>query len=258
MKQDFDLITWSFPEEKSVKILPIGDVHLGALEHNAKEWEKFVKWVEEQEDTYLFLLGDLVNNSVKTSKGSVYEDMRPMEQKRRMVEYLKPIRHKILAMVSGNHENRTIREVDMDITGDIASKLDIEDKYRPDMAFVRVQLWKVPATSRFYQTYIFALAHGSTRKKAETFQYAIDGIDAFVSAHTHGENMQRQAKIVVNPRKGTIDYKPVWNIVCSSWLTYGGYAMRKMYLPTDYARADHPQTLILDHRQRHKWITVVD
>lgn len=258
MKQDFDLITHRFPEARNVKILPVGDVHFGAIDHNNKEWERFISWVGEQDDCFLFLLGDLVNNAVKTSVGSVYEDIRPMEQKRRMAEYLKPIRHKILAIISGNHELRSKKEVDDDITYDIASKLDIEDLYRQNMAFVKVIINKLPGQNRYYQTYTFALTHGSTVRKGETFPYAIEGIDAFVSAHTHGERSSRQAKIVLNSQKESIEYKPVWNIVASSWLNYGGYAMRKMYLPYDHARAEHPQTLVLDHHERKKWITVID
>ena len=260
MKKDFDLITHRFPDSRELRILPVGDVHYGAIDHNNGEWERFTSWVSEQEDCYLFLLGDLINNSVKSSVGSVYEDIRPMEQKRKMVAYLEPIRHKILAIVSGNHELRSKKEVDDDITYDIASKLDIEDVYRPNMAFVKINLNKVPGgnRARWYQSYTFALTHGSTIRKGETFPYAIDGIDAFVSAHTHGERSSRQAKIVLNSQRESIEYRPFWNIVTSSWLNYGGYAMRKMYMPYDHARAEHPQMLILDGDQRKKWITVID
>ena len=41
MKNDFELIVHSF--EKPITIYPISDVHLGSLEHNSEEWEKFVE-----------------------------------------------------------------------------------------------------------------------------------------------------------------------------------------------------------------------
>ena len=43
MKNDFELIVHSF--EKPITIYPISDVHLGSLEHNSEEWEKFVNQI---------------------------------------------------------------------------------------------------------------------------------------------------------------------------------------------------------------------
>ena len=68
-----------------------------------------------------------MNNATKTSVSNVYaETMRPREQKRKLVEMLTPLRDKILVATPGNHERRSIRDVDEDPMYDIMCKLDLE------------------------------------------------------------------------------------------------------------------------------------
>lgn len=43
MLSDFEIITRHFPENNDIKIYPISDVHLGAAEYLATEWDKFCK-----------------------------------------------------------------------------------------------------------------------------------------------------------------------------------------------------------------------
>jgi DNA polymerase II small subunit/DNA polymerase delta subunit B len=45
---DFEIITRHFPENKDIKIYPISDVHLGAGEHMAPEWDNFCKKILEE------------------------------------------------------------------------------------------------------------------------------------------------------------------------------------------------------------------
>ena len=49
--------------DKDITIYPISDVHLGALEHNADEWEKFIDKIKNEPNSYLILNGDLMNNA---------------------------------------------------------------------------------------------------------------------------------------------------------------------------------------------------
>ena len=140
MLNDFEMITHEF--NQPITIIPISDVHFGALEHLGKEWIEFCKRIADEENTYIILGGDLVNNNVRTC-GFInpYDDLvRPSEQKKRMVEFLEPIKDKILCAVTGNHEARSLKDDDVDITYDIMAKLDIEDIYRQNMAFMKVSL----------------------------------------------------------------------------------------------------------------------
>lgn len=57
MRDDFTMIIKKIPNNRNIKIYPISDVHLGAIEHMEKEWEEFRKRVEKEEDSYIIQAG---------------------------------------------------------------------------------------------------------------------------------------------------------------------------------------------------------
>ena len=110
----------------------------------------------------IILGGDLLNNSLKSSVANIYEEtMRPREQKRRMAEMLKPISHKILCAVNGNHERRSGKDADDDPTYDIMCKLDLEHLYRENMAFLCLRFGNKKGDGLRNPTYTFVVTHGA-------------------------------------------------------------------------------------------------
>lgn len=260
MLHDFDLIQHTFPHD--IDIYPIADVHLGAIEHAETEWQAFLKRVE-KENAYLVLAGDLLNNSTRGTRfaNPFDEVLRPREAKRRMVEYLKPISDRILCAVSGNHEARTLRDSDQDLTYDICAKLNIEHLYRENMAFVRIALGKRSREPKPEATYVFCVTHGSgggvltgsAVNKSERFGgQVLEGIDCIVTGHVHKGFISKPAKIVVDVQNGTVSMKHYTVVSCTSWLNYGGYAARAMLLP---AQTCDPQRLHLVCSRGRKQIT---
>lgn len=263
MKSDFEMIVKELPNAPSYTVYAISDVHLGALEHNQREWINFCRRVEEEENSYVFLGGDLINNATRSSVSNIFEEtMRPREQKKLMVECLKPIKHKILAAVSGNHERRSIKDADDDPTYDILAKLDLEDIYRPNIAFIKLNCCRRD-DGKYRNAYVFALTHGAgggiytgaTVNRNERFGYVIDGIDCLIVGHTHKGTVTKPQKILVDAHNNNVVYKPFTVIGMTSWMNYGGYAVQKMLLPSHGGEADYPQKIILNGT-RTKRLTV--
>ncbi len=258
MLHDFDLIRHSFDRE--IDIYPIADVHLGALERAEPEWQAFLRRVE-KDNAYVILAGDLLNNSTRGTRfaNPFDEVLRPREAKRRMVEYLSPIKDRILAITSGNHEQRSLRDVDQDLTYDICTKLDIEHLYRESMAFVAIGVGKRKSEKKPLQTFVFCVTHGhgggyltgSAVNKTERFGTIIEGVDCIVTAHVHKGFISRPSKIVVDPHNNFISMRPYTVISCVSWLNYGGYAARAMLNPAEVC---NPQKLHLEARYDRKAI----
>lgn len=241
MMDDFEMIVHKF--NNPITIFPISDVHYGALEHRKKEWELFCRTIEETNNAYVILGGDLVNNSIRNSVANPFDEIvRPREQKKQMVEFLKPISDKIICAVSGNHEYRTEKDVDSDITYDIMAKLNIEDLYRSNVAFMKC--------SCIDCAYTFAVTHGTgggiytgaTVNRNERFGNIIDGCDCLIVGHTHKGTVSKPSKIVIDAKNNVVNIKSYTVISCVSWLNYGGYASRKMLLPSETA---NPQKLLL-------------
>lgn len=247
MFDDFTMITHELPPVDTV-IIPIGDVHLGAREHMAKEWDAFCKDILDRENVYLFIGGDLLNNGVKTSVSNVYEEiLRPREAKQEMTRMLEPLRDRILAGVGGNHERRN-KDVDNDPLYDVFCKLDIEERYRSNLAFVKVRLSAGDhnAAGDMRPCYMFVMAHGagssiyttSAAARPERFGMAIDGMDCQVTFHTHKPLNAPVGKIQIDKRNEKVSVVPWRLVVGSSWLNYAGYAGQKLLTPTVHCRQE--------------------
>lgn len=239
MLNDLDLIKHQFPDD--ITIYPISDVHLGAVEHAEKEWEAFIRKIK-SENSYLILAGDLLNNGIRSCSfvNPFDETMRPRDAKRKMVEYLEPIKDRVLCVVTGNHERRTYRNDDQDLTYDICTKLDIEHLYRENIAYMSVSIGQRATETKAISTFNFAVTHGAgggiytgaAVNRDERFGNVIDGLDCLIAGHVHKGFITKPAKICIDSRNSVVTMKHYVVISCVSWLNYGGYAARAMLLPS--------------------------
>lgn len=244
MLKDFEMIIHHFPKNEDLVLYPVSDVHLGASEHMQRPWELFCQNVLQQENAKIILCGDLINNATRSSVSNIFEEtMRPSEQKKIMAKMLEPLRDRILCAVSGNHERRSIKDCDDEPTYDIMCKLDIENLYRENIAFVKLQIGDVNGAGDRNPTYTMAVSHGAgggiltggAVNRSERFGYVLDGIDLLVSGHTHKPYVTQPAKIVVDRHNNKVSLKPFKVVSASAWLEYGGYAAQKMLLPSSHA-----------------------
>lgn len=92
-------------------IVPLGDLHHGAINSDTKELKKTIKKIADL-DAKVILMGDLIENASKTSVGAgVYEqNLNPSEQISDLIELLQPIKKNILFSIIGNHESRELSE----------------------------------------------------------------------------------------------------------------------------------------------------
>ena len=162
MLRDFEMIVHKFPDGQDITIIPIADVHLGARECMEQEFISFINSIADKPNVYVCLLGDLLNNAVKSSVSNIYDELyRPSEAKRMMAKILEPIRERILFSVTGNHERRTSREMDDDPNYDIMAKLDLEHLHRENVAFVKLQFGTRSIKGQKRPTYTMVGMHGS-------------------------------------------------------------------------------------------------
>lgn len=248
MLNDFILIQHKFND--GITIYPIGDVHLGAIEHCGAAWNSFCDMVSKDKNKKIILVGDLMNNATRCSVSNVFEEtLRPREQKKRMVEYLEPIRDHILCAVSGNHERRSGKDADNDPMYDIMTKLDLEDYYRQNAAFMKISCGQYPHGD-YRATYTFLVTHGAgggiytgaAVNRNERFGNVVEGLDCLIVGHTHKGTVSRPSKIVIDAYNNKVSMKHYTVVSSVSWLNYGGYALQKMLLPSDVAK---PQQIIL-------------
>jgi len=238
MLDDFTPIIHHLPG-RDTRIYAIGDTHIGAREADIEGLKKFIAKIAEERDSYVVLLGDLINNGLKDSKTNCYEEIAsPSAQIDMAVELFTPIKDKILGAVGGNHEARTKRAADLDPAYAICLMLSIGELYRPNLAAIRVILKRGNTKNR----YALLLVHGKTANKKRQFSYATDGFDAIISGHTHSGLVEKPAKLVFTSGNKVV-VKPVISLTATSWLSYGGYAAASLYTPS---ATSSPQALVLE------------
>lgn len=261
MLSDFILIQKHFGANEDIKIYPISDVHLGAAEHMEKEWEKFCSAVLNEENAYIVLGGDLINNATRNSVSNIFEEtMRPSQQKRIMAEMLEPLKNRILCSVSGNHERRSGKDADDNPTYDIMAKLDLEDLHRENIAFIKIQIGDIDGAGQKNPTYTIAVTHGAgggiytgaAVNRNERFGYVCDNLDCLIVGHTHKAFVTQPQKIYIDARNNKVSFKPFKVVSSTSWLEYGGYAVQKMLLPSSHA----PQTILLHGNKKKIDVTM--
>lgn len=261
MLPDFEMVVHRFEDRPDLTIIPISDVHLGAAEHMEKEWASFCENVLSNPNVRIILVGDLINNATRNSVSNVFEEtMRPREQKKMMTQMLMPLRDRILAGVSGNHERRSLKDADDDPSYDIMCKLDLENLYRENIAFIKIQMGKARADGLANPTYTIVATHGAgggiytgaAVNRNERFGYVIDGMDCLIVGHTHKPFVTQPSKIKINPYNNTVSMRPFKVVSTTSWLFWGGYAAQKMLLPSSHA----VQTITLTGKRKEIVVTM--
>ena len=192
------LIDISLPV-KEVNIEIFADLHLGSKKCNIPLIQARLHKVLTDPNTYAVLLGDLINNSTKTSVGDTYtEELSPMEQMQLAVRLFEPIKDKILAITSGNHERRSYKKEGVDLMYFLAAQLGLEDRYDycSNLIFLRLDADPGVGTGKgsnnpqlftIYQTHGDGNGGRTVGGKANGLQRRGDIVDAdvVITGHTH-------------------------------------------------------------------------
>lgn len=237
-----EFIRYEFPNE--INIYPVFDAHYGSVNHCEREFREYLKLIQSDPVGYTVLGGDLVNNNIGGKMIPWEDTMSPHQQLSDMVELLKPLAEngRILCSVRGNHEFRAMKNAYIDTSSIIMSKLDLSDRYRPDIAFLSIGIGKRTHGKKGSDSavrYIVGVTHGfggglktgSTVNRSEDFWAGYEGIDIGISGHTHRPFMETRMKQVVSRLHAKRTLRNDVICVASSWLdtTEEGYALQKGY-----------------------------
>lgn len=248
IKSDFEPMIHQF--DRDIKIYPVADLHVGSAEFQEKRWDAFRKQLLSEPESYITINGDMMNNSTRSAVSNGFDDtMRPRDQKRWLADQLADIKHRILCVVGGNHEFRSGKDADDAPLYDVCAKLDIEDKYRENAAFLILRFGDKEANGQRNPTYTMCVIHstgggiytGAAVNRNERFAMMIDGLDILITAHVHKGIVTKPQKIVIDAQNKRVSTKDFTVISSTAWMDYGGYALRKMLTPA----SGSIQTLLL-------------
>lgn len=213
------------------KLAIFSDVHIGAKAHARKFWKRSIKYCLDHKIKVL-LNGDILENAIVNGKNPglklLEQEQFPADQFSTALADLKPLVEAflIVAVVGGNHEERSTRDALLDLAQVFAEALGVP--YLDVGGYVRVHAKK--------QRYTGAIQHGS-RHGSNTWTeidklLKIYGDAEFVAiGHNHDLNHRRTIDIVLN-KDGEEVKRIRHSIRTGTYLDYALYARKGAYQPT--------------------------
>lgn len=225
-------------ELDSIEIHPLADLHIGDMACDYKAILAELEYIKNTPNCYCVLDGDLMDTAIASSIGDTYSSTHsPMEQLQECVKLFEPIKDKIIAVTSGNHENRHYKTNGIDTTQLMCSQLGIADRYSPTTALVYIRFGNDSRHNR-KMCYTMYMTHGTGggRKEGGKINRLADlativDADIYVSGHTHLPAVFRNTFFRADPRNSDITQCEHLFVNTAAWLKYAGYGDRNGYKP---------------------------
>lgn len=234
MLKDFEILEYQFDNE--INIIPIADTHIGAKGCMLKELKETINDIMKSPNTYVVLNGDIIDNAIINNKslGIFDNDMTPMQQIIEASKIFKPLadNNRILSINSGNHEQRTIANTDINPMYLFATELGLNDVYRDNLCLLKIRIGEKNNTKS--STYTIMTHHGkgtaeSVTKKGLEFLNTFENVDCLVLSHTHAPRVTKYSKKFVDTHNNKVIDKETTIVVTNSFLGDSSYALKGMY-----------------------------
>jgi len=217
-------------------VIVLGDIHFGHKSCDERACGEMVNWIAEKDPNEfgVILTGDLIENVLPTSKGSLFEMKYPSPevQIEKVTELLQPIAGHTLLLCDGNHEDRTQRTAGITPSRYIAKDLGV-----PYVGYHGIMELTLQNKGHREQYTIYA-EHGcgsipkavaGRYSKLEAIQKQVEA-DVYVKGHIHHKNVF--AKEVWKKVGGQMVKRKVVFASNGSYLIDAEYAIRSGFEPT--------------------------
>lgn len=230
----------SFPAKKNsdgtrrVDVVPISDVHYGATSYNHEKFLEYLEYIRVNDHVIGYLNGDLIDYSGKNSPGSAIfeQNVTPNQQVLDIIELLRPIAHKLVFSLPGNHEERSMRTDGLDVAQVIAMALDIPYFRGPTHMDIS---WK-GYTWRFHCQHGVSnsMTEGGKLNAAKKPTYFHGDFHHFVvMGHVHDATIKEQRAICRNYETMDLEERKYYIVILPAFLDYwGSYGENKGWSPS--------------------------
>ena len=228
-------------ELETLEIHTFADEHIGDKFCDMKDIQRRIDYVKNTPNAYCVLNGDLLNNATRGSVSDIFSDtLTPMQQVDRGMELFAPIKDKVLAVTSGNHELRTYKNEGIDLSYIMAREMRIEDKFGSEgvLLYVRFGLLNHRRSAGRKIQYKVYMTHGSgggrrVGAKANRLEDMANKVDAdlYIHSHTHTPLVFPDRFFRTYEASFGGEWVGRYFVNVGAALDYGGYGERAEYRP---------------------------
>lgn len=118
------------PGNDYAEVILMGDLHVGSTGFSEHQLVAYIKWIKENPNVRVILMGDLLEMAELSNYTPEQEDILD-KQIEKLISYVRPIKEQIICILEGTHEERyarTMKTRKYGLSQLIASNLHIEDK----------------------------------------------------------------------------------------------------------------------------------
>lgn len=169
MKKIAKAYTVDIEKHDFIDIWFMSDMHLGHENFSEDKYLEYIDWVKEKDNRYILGVGDYLecvtsNRSPGNSLNS--QNITLNGQIESFVQTLKPVKDRIIALTTGNHEQRIEDDNDLDLMGQsICPRLDTH--YLGYQGWVRI---------RFDNVYYLIYMHHGRSNRSQDPSYELDKV----------------------------------------------------------------------------------
>jgi predicted phosphodiesterase len=208
-------------DPKPIRLWPIGDTHLGAIDTDEATLRQHIEEIKNDPQARIIFMGDIgdliTHRDPRWQAGMWaqryidamhHEGGLVTETVHHAVEIFEPVRDKIWAWLSGNHERSVRRHTDREIGSEICAGLKISHKYLGWGGFVRVRWQRKSSTGGPEVTTVFDLAHGwqagrrpGSKLNQLELELSCSDADIILRGHSHERVAQIIGSLRVTPKR---------------------------------------------------------
>jgi len=222
---EFQIRKMKYVRGQQINIEPLSDIHVGARFHDKKKFAEVVERIKNDPLRFTFIMGDIFDCTDPDNK---FFDMRTRDndlpeledQFNYILKILLPIRHKILGVHTGNHDERQRKRHFDDVVGRLVAALNAEYpeamnvpklespiKYLGYMAITRLVFVGVSEQNKEHIDSSFDIftAHGgyAGRRAGGNLNSNEDiannfSADVYLTGHTHQVVIHKKEKIAMD------------------------------------------------------------
>ncbi len=242
------------------------DLHIGDAHADAHAIQNRVRRIAEDPNALIVLNGDIMNTATKNSVSDIYsETLRPMEAINLAVRLFDPVKERIIAADTGNHEARVYKQDGIDVMRLVCRELGCEDRYCPEGVLVFLRFGCKPrsecsnARTDCPWTYSIYATHGTGGGRKEGAKAirladmaAIVDADIYIHSHTHLPMVMKQAFHRVDIQNQMCKCVDKLFVNDASSLCYGGYGQTMEFKPN----STQSPVIHLDGRKKYMQATL--
>lgn len=238
------IIKAELPDYDEVQLYVIADVHIGDPSTDETMLREFIQYILEQPNRYVILNGDLVDNALTVSVSDTYSQRySPSEAIQHAARIFRPLvnDNRVLAIGTGNHEDRTYRYTGIDISAYLAKELNIYERYADNSFVLFVKFGKSvhwTQTRDKKNVYSVFAWHGSgggrkpggKMNRVQSMQETVDA-DLFIMSHVHTPMSMSESIFKVDAQNMTLSKQTRHFLITNCWQDFGGYGQKFGFSP---------------------------